>query len=270
MQRYWDGHAWTDYLQRVDGYAGELPRNHSPMGNVGQHVPPIQPAQPDPPSERPWYEKKRYVIPAALILLLIVVSALGGGDDDSAGEVTAADTVTSEAIDDAEGADADAERDEPGGTDESALPSTGPELGTSDNPIPFGQSHTRDPGTLGAGWSISIDEVRTEGIALDPLFADEGEQRTCVAVIGTATLDSLDSDELTSNPFSFPSIVLVAGGSRIDSAITECDTSALEDEGMEWVLDISLAPGGTVRWFQPFLVDGGVYETVAVESTVYG
>lgn len=267
VQRYWDGHAWTDHFQRVDSVAGQVPPAR-PMANHGQPIPSIQAVQSGPPADRPWYQKKRYVIPGTLILLLIVAANFDNGEDVPT-EETAADTETSAAEGDTEPAAEDVP-EQPDGSDGSASPPANSDLGTKDKPIPFGQPHTRDPGMLGAGWTISIDEVRTEGIELDSFFADEGEQRTCVAVIGTATLDSLDSDELTSNPFSFPSIVLIAGGSSIDSAVAECDTSALEREGMEWVLDISLAPGGTVRWFESFLVDDGVYEAVAVESTVYG
>lgn len=143
------------------------------------------------------------------------------------------------------------------------------DLGSASNPYPFGQAHSRDPGFLDAGWTLSIDEVRTEGVPNDPIFGTEGETGTCVAVIGTATLDSLDSEELTSNPFSFPDVVLVAGGSQADTAIVECDTDGLEAEGLQWTLDIELAEGATVRWFDVFLVDSVEYDTVAIESTVY-
>jgi hypothetical protein len=143
------------------------------------------------------------------------------------------------------------------------------ELGTADNPYPFGQAHSRKPGFLGAGWTISIDEVRTEGIGYNRFFADDDETRTCVAVIGTATLDSLDSEELTSNPFSFPEPVLIVNGAKVDPAILECDTEGLKAEGLTWRLDVELAPGGTTRWFEIYLVDTVDYDTVAIESTIY-
>ncbi|MDA3038384.1 MAG: hypothetical protein O3C27_02440 [Actinomycetota bacterium] len=111
--------------------------------------------------------------------------------------------------------------------------------------------------------------MRTAGIAHDEFFVQEGETRTCVAVIGTATLDSLDSDELTSNIFSFPEPVLIVNGAKASQAILECDTEALKAEGLTWRLDISLAPGGNVRWFEAYLVDNVAYDTVAIESTVY-
>ena len=85
----------------------------------------------------------------------------------------------------------------------------------------------------------------------------------------SAVLDSLDSDELTSNPFSFPSPTMIAGGSKIDSGFLECDNTGLEAEGLTWILDVELAEGGSVQWFETYFMDSIEYETIAIESTIY-
>ncbi len=42
-------------------------------------------------ASRPWYKKKRFILPLAFVLLVVIVSALGGGGSDS-GTDTASDT----------------------------------------------------------------------------------------------------------------------------------------------------------------------------------
>lgn len=124
----------------------------------------------------------------------------------------------------------------------------------------FGQRHSRPASLLGAAWTISIDEVR--------------QIDNCTAIIGTAKLDSLDSDELTSNPFDFPTPRIVVGGRELtgDEAGQDfsCVTSpTLEREGLLWNLNVSLAPGGEVRWYHLFYNPGGTYDLVAIERTRY-
>lgn len=146
------------------------------------------------------------------------------------------------------------------------LDSDGVPSGAVEDPLSFGMSHTRSPGFRGVGWTVSIDEVRE--VAADPLFGDLPDGQVCMAVIGTASVDELPEGELTSNPFSFPSIVLVDNGVRIDSEVLECDEQALRDLGLVWYLDMALVEGGTARWFKTFVTDGD-YDLVAVEETVY-
>jgi len=142
------------------------------------------------------------------------------------------------------------------------------DLGSVETPYPFGTSHSREPGLLGAGWTISIDEVRTVG---DQEFFAPETDGTCLVVLGTATLDTLDlDDELTSNGFSFPEIKLIAEGIEVESAIGSCETESLKGEGFVWVLDTELTPGTTVQWFQVFRPNtDGSYDFVAVENKVY-
>ena len=70
-QRYWDGEKWTEH------FAPGSTQGTSPM------------AQPMPGSaalgstpQRPWFKKKRFIIPAGLVAFVILGSALSGGGDD--------------------------------------------------------------------------------------------------------------------------------------------------------------------------------------------
>lgn len=61
QQRYWDGSAWTEHrhpaLSSVPGTGG-----HS-NGSDG----------------RPWFKKKRFVIPLGVFAFLVIVGVVGGG-----------------------------------------------------------------------------------------------------------------------------------------------------------------------------------------------
>ena len=143
-------------------------------------------------------------------------------------------------------------------------------FGSRENPYPFGEPHSRQPGFTGAGWQISIDGVT------DPAgFSDFAQEylvdviagMRCVVVFGTATLESLESDQLTSNPFGFPEIVLVADGVKADRD----PSCAVDGMNGEYTLDIELAPGGSTAWYEQFLVpENAPVDLVAVEETVYG
>ncbi len=142
------------------------------------------------------------------------------------------------------------------------------EFGSLENPYPFGTPHSREPGLLGAGWTVSIDEVRT---IKDSEFFTPEVDGTCLAVVGTATLDSLDNeDELTSNGFSFPQIKMVVEGKDLDSDIAACEVESLNNEGLTWILDAELTPGTTIQWYQTFRpTTDGTYDFVAIENDVY-
>ena len=64
-QRYWDGQQWTEH------FAPGTPEATAPV-------------QAAPKATRPWYAKKRVLIPAGIVALLIAMGALGGGGDDAA------------------------------------------------------------------------------------------------------------------------------------------------------------------------------------------
>ncbi len=192
--------------------------------------------------------KKILAIVGGLVVLIIAASALasGGSDDEPNDEVAAAEEF-----------------------DETDSQADAADKGTKENPYQFGESHSRSAGLLGASWTISIDEVRT-GQPVNALFSDEANAgKTCTAVLGTATLDELDSDELISNPFSFPNVTIVgADGSQLQPAV-ECEISALEGEGFKLPFEIQLTPGATAEWMRVYLVDDPAYQLVAIEDTVY-
>jgi catechol 2,3-dioxygenase-like lactoylglutathione lyase family enzyme len=68
-------------------------------------------------AERPWYKKKRFIIPLALLLLVVIVLATSGGDDDAGQPVGTSDDTA------AGGNDAGAE----GTADEEDLPEDAPD-----------------------------------------------------------------------------------------------------------------------------------------------
>jgi len=140
-----------------------------------------------------------------------------------------------------------------------------PELGTKENPYPLGQAHSRAPGFSGAGWSISIDEVFVD-VTLDRWNNEPGR---CIVLTGTATLESLEGDELTASSFSFPEIVVIADGRKAESTVHECVVGEVTTD-TEWILDLELMPGATARWHREFMApEGSKVDLVAVENTVY-
>ena len=83
--RYWDGQKWTEHFA-----PGQAP---SPMGapapsgvpGAAPWAPTAGPAvQPDgAKAPRPWFKKKRVLIPAGLLALVILGSALSGEDTET-------------------------------------------------------------------------------------------------------------------------------------------------------------------------------------------
>lgn len=80
-QRYWDGNAWTDQAQAFSAAAA-----HRGAAEAGFK------------EDRPWFKKKRFIIPLGLVAVMII-GGIAGGDpkgstDDTA--VSAADNSSSE------------------------------------------------------------------------------------------------------------------------------------------------------------------------------
>jgi hypothetical protein len=61
VSRYWDGTAWTEKTQDLDGTQGAA--HAAPSG---------------PKDRRPWFKKKRVIIPAVLVALLFIAGIAGG------------------------------------------------------------------------------------------------------------------------------------------------------------------------------------------------
>lgn len=202
------------------------------------------PVDPTPDAKTPWWRRKWALVLGGVVVLVIIVAALDSGDDDTPATAGASQ--------------ADSDR------------AAAAQKGTRANPFRYGEAHSRSAGLLGAAWTVSIDEVRE--IPFDSYRADDpalvGKQ--CLAVLGSARLDELDSDDLTSNMFSFPSVTFVdSRGVELDSA-TECDESELTDAGYLRVFDMSLTEGASAKWVTAYIVDEHtVPQVVAIENTVY-
>ena len=131
--------------------------------------------------------------------------------------------------------------------------------GSDDGPYPFGEAHTRGPGFGGEGWTVSIDDV----VPIET-FSSDGD---CLAIVGTATLDSLD-EGLTSTGFSFPEASLFQAGVK-NSGLGFCDGTGLESQGMVLYLNAEVTVGTTFTWFKPFEVVQTDFDFAAIEDTVY-
>jgi hypothetical protein len=102
VQRYWDGSAWTDQTQVQPAITSPPASMSAPTHSAASR-------------ERPWFKKKRFVVPGALAALLIAASAVGGGGGASDGEepaTSAAVTQKSEATDTDVKADATSDAEE--------------------------------------------------------------------------------------------------------------------------------------------------------------
>lgn len=88
QMRYWDGNAWTEHRHVTESAA-----------NGGGA---------DGPDDRPWFKKKRFIIPAALATL-IVISGIAGGGADTTGSTSDGSNAASSA---APADDLDEPRDE--------------------------------------------------------------------------------------------------------------------------------------------------------------
>jgi hypothetical protein len=91
------------------------PQQGTPLGGWGPQGP-QQPGwgqqgfQPQPEAERPWFKKKRFIIPLVLLVLIVIGSATGGSDTVN----TASDEpVAEQPVDDAPAAEAPAEEPAP-------------------------------------------------------------------------------------------------------------------------------------------------------------
>lgn len=92
--RYWDGSAWTEH-RHDNATSGAAPNSGAA-------------------DDRPWFKKKRFVIPLAVVALLIVAGIAGGGETEtSSRDGAATSTADSSAADSADVDEAPAEEAEP-------------------------------------------------------------------------------------------------------------------------------------------------------------
>jgi hypothetical protein len=87
--RYWDGQAWTEHR-----HPALAPSNAQPVFTAAQEAVPKPPWQPAAPGtnigsgtqgpsspDRPWFKKKRFVIPGAVAALIIYGAATSDSDE---------------------------------------------------------------------------------------------------------------------------------------------------------------------------------------------
>ncbi|MFQ6170437.1 DUF4352 domain-containing protein [Oryzobacter sp. R7] len=121
-QRYWDGTQWTEHF--APGGAGQSAAAGA-AGAVGAAGPVS--------TERPWFKKKRFIIPGALVGLIILGSAMGGADTPSTSVALASSSPSAEASTEAsaEPAVADSPTPTPTPTKTAAKPApAGPKIGS--------------------------------------------------------------------------------------------------------------------------------------------
>ena len=92
-QRFWDGNAWTDHTQGPGAPAAQF--GAAGAGNK---------------ASRPWFKKKRFIIPLALVALMLIGGIAGGNTEDPSD--AAAVVATDEASADADAKSADDEKAE--------------------------------------------------------------------------------------------------------------------------------------------------------------
>ena len=71
-QRYWDGERWTEHFAPGNAGAGHQAPASQQFTAAGTPA----------PADRPWFKKKRFMIPAGFAAFVVMVSALTGGGDE--------------------------------------------------------------------------------------------------------------------------------------------------------------------------------------------
>ena len=89
-QRYWDGEKWTEHLAPGSQQAAATTGGGAFAGAGTGAV-----AVPGGSATRPWFKKKRFIIPGGLVGLIILGSALSGGGEDPASAAAAVEPTTS-------------------------------------------------------------------------------------------------------------------------------------------------------------------------------
>lgn len=86
-QRYWDGEKWTEH------FADAAQQQQAAPAAVGAPAAPAAVGA----DARPWFKKKRFIIPGGLVAAFILIGALtsGGGDDTDLASTDTSSSVTS-------------------------------------------------------------------------------------------------------------------------------------------------------------------------------
>ena len=120
------------------------------------------------------------------------------------------------------------------------------------NPLPVG-----DPAA--SGFTYSDFGTEWEGFVYGLVETGIGEfsddTGRCVVLVGTLTPTSIDEGAV-SNPYSTPTVSLIANGALVDSEVFVCDTSDVQATGFGWVLDAEVTVGTTYPFYVEFLLPG--------------
>jgi len=81
-QRYWDGTQWTEHFA-----PGEVAAAAVSETATGVSAAPVMSSG---KAERPWFKKKRFIIPGGVAAFLLVIGMAGAGADDGTPEPTTA------------------------------------------------------------------------------------------------------------------------------------------------------------------------------------
>lgn len=99
-QRYWDGERWTEHFAPGVGNGAPVAPAAPHQGNSATAAPYGSSAaagqgQAVAAEAKPWFKKKRLLIPAGIVALIVAVNAFGGGDDATTAPAQAAGTKSS-------------------------------------------------------------------------------------------------------------------------------------------------------------------------------
>ena len=83
-QRYWDGSQWTEHFA-----PGEAQQAATGATSV---------AAATPAAARPWFKKKRFVIPGAVVGVILLGNAVSGGDSPNTSVALASSSPTTEVV----------------------------------------------------------------------------------------------------------------------------------------------------------------------------
>ncbi|MGJ9414140.1 DUF4352 domain-containing protein [Aeromicrobium sp. CF4.19] len=166
MMRWWDGHQWTEHTQAAVAI--------------------------DTKAKRPWYKKKRIIIPVVLVVLAVGGAAMGGSGDTSGGSAGGGS--------------------EGGGSEEETV-------GAKDAPIAIGETVELE----GTSYTVeSAEATKTVGSE----FFEETAGGTYVVV--ELTIQNLKDDTRT---FSDTAATLVGGNDKSYSTDSDGTFAAIGDDG---------------------------------------
>lgn len=129
-------------------------------------------------ASRPWFKKKRFILPLLFILLIILISALGGGGDDNANTSSPATSSSAEAAPTQE----EAAEEEAAPAEEAAEEEAAPAFPGAEDSDVVGQ----------AGEDLTLGDLTVSSSALiegDPTF---GPTLCTTAVLNNGSSDTID------------------------------------------------------------------------------